>query len=78
MPLGQCIFAETRCNWYLHDINICSLSKEKDEISNSFYWWRSVVWTLRNFVVVLYVVGLFLGHVLQFVSQPCCLKRVSE
>ena len=27
MPLGQCVIAEAGCNWYLRDINICSLSK---------------------------------------------------
>jgi hypothetical protein len=28
MPLGQCVIVETGCNWYLGDINICSLSKK--------------------------------------------------
>jgi hypothetical protein len=27
MSLGHCIVAEAECNWYLLDINICSLSK---------------------------------------------------
>jgi hypothetical protein len=30
MPLGKCIVAEARYNWYLHDINIYSLSKNED------------------------------------------------
>jgi hypothetical protein len=25
MPLGQCVVAEAGYNWYLHNINICSL-----------------------------------------------------
>jgi hypothetical protein len=32
MPLGQCIAAEVRCNWYLRDINIYSLSKNEGEV----------------------------------------------
>jgi hypothetical protein len=27
MPLGYDVVAEAGCNWYIHDINICSLSK---------------------------------------------------
>jgi hypothetical protein len=29
MPLGYDVVAEAGCNWYLNDINICSLSKKK-------------------------------------------------
>jgi hypothetical protein len=28
MPIGQCVVAETECNWYLGDVTICSLSKK--------------------------------------------------
>jgi hypothetical protein len=27
MPLGHCVVAKATCNWYLCDINICSLLK---------------------------------------------------
>jgi hypothetical protein len=27
LSLGQCVITEAGCNWYLLDINICSLSK---------------------------------------------------
>jgi hypothetical protein len=27
MPLGHDVTAEVGCNWYLHDTNICALSK---------------------------------------------------
>jgi hypothetical protein len=28
MPVGYCVVGEARCNWYLLDINIYSLSKK--------------------------------------------------
>jgi hypothetical protein len=29
MPLGHDVIAEAGCNWYLRDINICSLLKKR-------------------------------------------------
>jgi hypothetical protein len=34
MPLGHDVVAETRCNWYLHDINKYFLSNKKSSEGN--------------------------------------------
>jgi hypothetical protein len=35
MPLGHDVVAEARCNWYLRDINICSLSRKNSLIAKT-------------------------------------------
>jgi hypothetical protein len=32
IPLGHDVVAEAGCNWYLHDINKCSLSKKNQAL----------------------------------------------
>jgi hypothetical protein len=40
MPLGHCVVAKARCNWYLRDINIYSLSKKM--ATAWAVWWSGV------------------------------------
>jgi hypothetical protein len=43
MPLGHCIVAEIRCNWYLHDINIYSIKKRHPPS----WWLHGRAWHVR-------------------------------
>jgi hypothetical protein len=47
MPLGHYIVAETRCGWYLNNINICPLYKNKYEIATAYWTGQPVLATKR-------------------------------